>query len=299
MMAESASLDGKSAGGRLGAPPGWSRRIRIAAIWIVLLALSCAIHASIQIADLAGAGVRIEPWEPISWEIASHLTILSLLPALYWLDHRWPPLVRRRNLFIHLAASVPFSLAHTLMMVLGDVLIYRLAGAAFRVGSLLDRFGYELRKDVLNYVTIIAVIHLIRAVLKPVAVSAPPLATMRVEPAGPAPGELQRFAVRRDGREILVPTSEVARFESAGNYVVLHTAAGRYDVRSTLAELERGLDPAKFVRVHRSSIVQLDQIREIQPWTSGDYRLILRDGSQVNLSRRYRARLDRLILARG
>ena len=303
MMTEPAPDNGRSTGSRLRALAEAAPRLLLAAIWIVLLAVSCAIHVSIQIADLARAGVHLDAWEPITWEAVSHLAILALLPALYWLDRRWPPLAPRRNLLVHGAAILPFSLAHTLIMSAADMVVYRLAGAVYQFGPVLDRIGYELRKDVLNYLLLIAIIHLVRACLKPTAEAAPerlaPSKSVPSEPAEARPGEPQRFAVRRDGREILVPTSEVARFESAGNYVVLHTAEGRYDVRTTLAELERGLDPARFVRVHRSNIVQLDQIREIQPWSSGDFRLILRDGSQVNLSRRYRPRLDRLILAKG
>jgi LytTr DNA-binding domain len=301
MMTEPAPLISKPIGIRLGTTSGALRRALVAVIWVGLLALSCVSHISLQVADLSRGGRQVDLWEPITWEVSSHLAILALLPALYWLDRRRPPLAPRRNLLIHLAAIAPFSLAHTLLMCLGDALAYWLAGAVFEVGSFFGRFAYELRKDALNYVLLLAVIHLIRACLKPAAdpVTAPAPVAAPAEPSESRPGEPQRFAVRRDGREILVPTSEVARFESAGNYVVLHTATGRYDVRTTLAELERGLDPARFVRVHRSNIVQLDQIREIQPWSSGDFRLILRDGSQVNLSRRYRPRLDRLILAKG
>jgi DNA-binding LytR/AlgR family response regulator len=61
-----------------------------------------------------------------------------------------------------------------------------------------------------------------------------------------------------------------------------------------MATLERKLDPARFARVHRGHIVNLDRIREIQPWDSGDYRIVLADGSFVNFSRRYRSRLSRL-----
>jgi DNA-binding LytR/AlgR family response regulator len=287
-MTVSASLDGKS--------PARSRLIVLVAIWIGVVSVACVIRILIQLSEL-GAGSGVPLWEPISWEVSSHLAHLPLLPVLYWLDRRWPPLGRRRNLLVHLAAIAPWSVAHTLLMLLARVQVYRLVGGHYRVGSILDRIDYEFGKDIFNYVIILALIHLIRAIVKPAA-AAPPIAAAPIEPA-PAVGALDRFAVRRDGREILVPASAVARFESAGNYVVLHTQDGRFDVRATLTELEKQLDPAKFVRIHRSNIVQLDQIREIQPWNSGDYRLILRDGSQVNLSRRYRARLDRLILARG
>jgi DNA-binding LytR/AlgR family response regulator len=286
-MTEPASLDGKS--------PAGPRLIVFVAIWIGVISVACVIRILIQLGEM-GAGNQTPLWEPISWEVTSHLAHLLLLPVLYWLDRRWPPLGRRRNLLVHLAAIAPWSAAHTLLTLFARVQFYRLVGSHYRAGSILDRIDYEFGKDIFNYLIILAIIHLIRVVMRP---AAPPILAAPIEPAPVPVGALDRFAVRRDGREILVPASAVARLESAGNYVVLHTEDGRFDVRATLTDLERQLDPAKFVRIHRSNIVQLDQIREIQPWNSGDYRLILRDGSQVNLSRRYRARLDRLILARG
>ena len=298
MTTDTAALDGKPT---LGDTP--RRRIRLwtTLSWAAVLTISCAIDISIQ---LDSSGQPDPPWAPYVWELSSHLTVAALLPAIYWLDRRFPPLARRGNLLIQLAAVTPYSIAHTLGMMLGSLAGFTLLHAPFHHRGWLGQMGYELRKDVLNYTLILAIIYLIRHLLQMGRPVPPPAERDTPEPmlaastASPE-REPKRFAVRRDGREILVPIADVARFEAAGNYVILHTPDGRHDVRTTLTVLERELDPAEFVRVHRSSIVRLDQIREIQPWASGDFRLILRDGSQVNLSRRYRERLDKLILARG
>jgi two-component system, LytTR family, response regulator len=77
--------------------------------------------------------------------------------------------------------------------------------------------------------------------------------------------------------------------------VMVHAQGTAYPRRESLAALERKLDGRRFVRVHRGHLVNVDRIREIQPWDHGDYRIVLQDGTCVNLSRRYRGRLQQLL----
>ena len=74
---------------------------------------------------------------------------------------------------------------------------------------------------------------------------------------------------------------DIAWVEAAGNYVVLHTAVGELKLRETLSAMERELEPWDFVRVHRSHLVNLDAVREVQPWFHGDQRLVLTDGTEL------------------
>ncbi|HYI08249.1 MAG TPA: LytTR family DNA-binding domain-containing protein [Thermoanaerobaculia bacterium] len=104
----------------------------------------------------------------------------------------------------------------------------------------------------------------------------------------------KRLAIKGDGRVILVDVDEVDRLEAAGNYVEVHSGARHHLVRETMASLEARLDPARFVRVSRSSIVNADRVRELQPMFNGDFAVVLRDGTKVSGSRRYRAALDML-----
>jgi two-component system LytT family response regulator len=103
----------------------------------------------------------------------------------------------------------------------------------------------------------------------------------------PAPNTasyVQKLTVRLGERALLVDLSEVGYFDAKDKYVFMHTTAGKeYIVEHTLAELEAKLDPKRFVRVHRSTIVNADQIREIQNWFGGKYRLLLRDKSSSEL----------------
>ena len=109
------------------------------------------------------------------------------------------------------------------------------------------------------------------------------------------PAEPPRFAARftvRDGeRYVLVRVSDVDWAEASANYVRLHVGARTYQIRMTMAELERQLDPAQFTRIHRSAIVNLDRVREIRPEWHGEYEVALVTGATLRLSRGYRDRL--------
>jgi two-component system LytT family response regulator len=107
------------------------------------------------------------------------------------------------------------------------------------------------------------------------------------------PQYLQRILVQRDERAVLVPVQQIDRLEAARNDVRLYTADTVHVVRGTLLELAGRLDPATFLRVNRSTIVRIDAIKELQPWFHGDYRVILRDGTELMWSRRYRAKQRR------
>jgi two-component system LytT family response regulator len=102
---------------------------------------------------------------------------------------------------------------------------------------------------------------------------------------------LERILVRRGESATLLRTAEITWIEAAGNYSRLHTAGESYLVRGTLSGLETRLDPTRFARIHRSHIVNLDQIRSLHPWSHGDWLLRLHDGTELMLSRRYRDRL--------
>ena len=108
-------------------------------------------------------------------------------------------------------------------------------------------------------------------------------------------GYAERILVRSDGRIRLVPVADVEWIEAADNYVRLHADGERHLVRETMASLETRLDPARFGRIHRSTIVNLARIRELQPTFNGEYVVLLQSGARLTLSRSYRdALLERL-----
>ena len=108
----------------------------------------------------------------------------------------------------------------------------------------------------------------------------------------PAPKWLDRLAVRQNRRILVVPLSEVAWLSAADNYVTLHTFDRKaWLVRGKLTALEARLDPASFVRVHRSALVNLAHVVEVVPLFRGDQQLVLRSGEEVAVSRTHRATL--------
>jgi len=103
---------------------------------------------------------------------------------------------------------------------------------------------------------------------------------------------LERLVIKAGGRIYFLDTGEIDWIEAEGNYVSVHSAKKSHLLRETISSLESQLDPKKFVRIHRSSIVRLDFIQELQPWFHGEYRVILHDGTQLTLSRNHRDKLQ-------
>ena len=103
---------------------------------------------------------------------------------------------------------------------------------------------------------------------------------------------LDRLLVKEEGKMYFVPVVEIDWIEAFGNYARLHTGTRTHLIRETMATLERALDARKFARIHRSTIVNLDRIKQMDLWGSGDYMVRLADGTQLKLSRWYRDRLE-------
>ncbi len=103
---------------------------------------------------------------------------------------------------------------------------------------------------------------------------------------------LERLVIKAAGRIYFLETSEIDWIGAEGNYVSVHSGKKSHLLRETISGLEAQLDPKKFVRIHRSAIVRLDRIQELQPWFHGEYRIILQDGTQLTLSRNYRDKLQ-------
>ena len=112
-------------------------------------------------------------------------------------------------------------------------------------------------------------------------------------PAGSGPrGAIDRLLVKEEGRMYFVPVDEIDWIEAYGNYARVHTGPRTHLIRETMATLERALDVRRFARIHRSTIVNLDRVKQMDLWGSGDYMVRLADGTQLKLSRWYRDRLE-------
>ncbi len=105
-------------------------------------------------------------------------------------------------------------------------------------------------------------------------------------------GVIRRFAVRSGNNIAFVPASDVDWIEGLGDYAGLHVGSRTHLIREALTNLETSLDPKQFVRVHRSSIVQLERVVRVEPLANRDAVLTLRDGTTLRMSRTYRPRFE-------
>ncbi|MGQ0538972.1 MAG: LytR/AlgR family response regulator transcription factor [Gemmatimonadaceae bacterium] len=104
-----------------------------------------------------------------------------------------------------------------------------------------------------------------------------------------------RIPIRSAGSVFFLPVDDVDWLEAADNYVRIHAKGETHMVRQTLQHMERTLPADMFVRIHRSIIVNVERIREIQPWFGGEFVVLLRNGAKVHTSRSYRSRLETLM----
>jgi two-component system LytT family response regulator len=111
-----------------------------------------------------------------------------------------------------------------------------------------------------------------------------------IKPERPARSE--RLVVKSGGRLFFLRADEIDWIEAAGNYVRLHVGSEAHLLRETMTAIEARLNPDVFFRIHRSHIVNIERIKELQPWFNGEYVVILRNGTQLTLSRGYREKLQ-------
>lgn len=105
----------------------------------------------------------------------------------------------------------------------------------------------------------------------------------------------ERFVVKSGGRVFFLKNEEIDWIEAAGNYVRVHVGKETHLLRETMNAIAKKLDSALFIRIHRSTFVNVEKIKELQPWFHGEYVVILRDGTQLTMSRSYRSNLPELL----
>jgi hypothetical protein len=306
-----------------GAAPAWidryphDRALRRRAefgFWAVVLLVQAAFNTVVTWVDLRGAGRALAAWEPLVWELSSTLVVAALIPAVVAFERRfvlrWGTL--RRHLPWHVAASVVYCTVHLAGMWALRHAVYAVVGQSYQPAGWWVQWGYEYLKDVRSYALTVSALVSYRFLLLRLQGEARVLdapeqpAPSSPAPQGPrppdtaqAPGDApalatlppqrpERFLVRKLRREFLIAANDIAWLQAEANYVGLHVNGHDYLLRSTLTDFLKQLDPARFVRVHRSYAVNLDAVAVIEPLDSGDARLTMKDGSTVPCSRRYR-----------
>ena len=267
------------------------RRVFEVGYWVALVVANTIANGITVEIDMTNLGTGHARWEPWVWEATSSLAWLALIPLIIAFNRRVPLQARtlRRALPAHLAATVAVSLLHVGGMVLLRHLAYAALGGQYDFRDWGVALGYEYLKDIRTYAGIVGTVYLYRFVLRRWQGEAEFLTEGR-EDAPPEP-VTDRFLVKKLGREFLVRVDDIDWIEAAGNYVTLHVGERLYPLRETMAGMQARLDGRCFARVHRSAIVNLDRVREIEPFDTGDARAHLRSGAAVPVSRRYRQAL--------
>lgn len=106
---------------------------------------------------------------------------------------------------------------------------------------------------------------------------------------------IDRLVIKSGGRIFFLKSDEIDWIEAAGNYVKLHTGSGSHLLRDTMNRIEAQLDGNRFVRIHRSVIVNIERIKELHPLFHGDYSVRLEGGTELTMSRTYRDRLQEVL----
>ena len=106
---------------------------------------------------------------------------------------------------------------------------------------------------------------------------------------------LGRLAIKSGGRVTLLSVRDLDWIEAEGDYVRLHAGKANHLLRETMKRLEAQLDPTRFVRIHRSHIINVERIRELQPYFRGEYVVVLHDGTNLKLARSYKPHLEAVL----
>jgi two-component system LytT family response regulator len=236
--------------------------------------------------EMAKGGTAI-PWDQEALRITgASLLGASATPPLLGLIRRFPieGTARWRNGAIHLAACAGLAF----LMILASCVLagWLLAGERRALGTAIaEQLAANELLLVFCLAGFVAGGHAIRF-------------RRRLDRPTPAPGWLETVMVRSRGRVEIVRLDEVDWIETQGNYLALHAGAATHLVRETLAGFEARLDPARFVRIHRRTLVAADRVRGLASLGGGDAEVRLRDGTVLRLSRGFRERL-RAVLPGG
>lgn len=269
-------------------------------LWGIVLLVSwfcinVVVLATSHVMEYQRMGKSLALWEPFCWEISSCFVLLLLIPLGLWINDRWlARLEFKQWLAAHVLATLPFSVLHVAGMVGIRQLWYRLMDSHYQFGNLPVEFFYEYRKDAQAYLTLALVIAGYRFIVRRLQGEASYLAdsaeSETIEPELPP----ERLLIKKLGREFLIQTNDIEWIEASGNYANLHIKDSVYPMRITMDKLEKLL-PSNFTRIHRSTIVNLEQIQEIQSLDTGDYEVRLHNQIKLTLSRRYRENFKALL----
>jgi hypothetical protein len=239
-----------------------------------------------------------------SWIICGYSWGILTVPAVLFIRRfslqrlEWSGFVA-----VHILASVVFSAVQLFIYLI-------VAGVLFRASErgMVEFYKFllanELQSSILVYVAIVSVVTVKEHFFgKRATHGAEPsgeskvvnTAEAEVLPNGHANGFLRRISLKDNGRIFLLDSNKIYWIESYGNYLFLHTPERKFIYRETMAAMEKRLDPYEFVRIRRSAIVKIDQIREFHPIENGEFEIVLLNGEILSSTRRYKKNLESIL----
>jgi hypothetical protein len=261
----------------------------------LLLALYFFINAAINASSVwmehsRDGSSNLQLWEPIVWEYSSAISTLLLFPLLFWWFNRYPLQLCtiRRQLLAHLLGSLLFSVLHVGLMVALRELVYHWQGGNYNFGPLVREFFYEYRKDAWGYLSFLIGYQLVLFVYSRIKGEAHQLDSAEDSGTMPLAKAPEHFLVKKLDKEFLIRTDDIEWLEASGNYVNLHSKGRIYPLRATLSNTLLQLSSKGFSRIHRSLAVNHNAIDSISYDSSGDGDILLKNGRQLALSRRYK-----------
>jgi DNA-binding LytR/AlgR family response regulator len=171
---------------------------------------------------------------------------------------------------------------------------YWLMDADYFFGDIPVELLYEYRKDAQTYLTLLVLIFGFRLIHRRMQGEATCLTSETAAEKNETERSPDILLIKKLGREFLIKVSDIEWIEASGNYANLHLPGGVYPMRSTMDKLEKLL-PADFVRIHRSSIVNVRKVQQLEPLDAGDYQVVLESQKTLTLSRRYRDSFKNLL----
>ena len=246
------------------------------------ISLEAFVRSTSLIMEYGNRGSPLEPWKPFVWEFSSTYMVFILVPFIMMFDENYPIASKKwlQRILVHVPLSMVFSFVHILGMVGIRKLIFKSVDDVYVMTDLNYTILYEYRKDIIAYMSILVVIYAYREILR-----------LQHGEAQIEKSDEKRIMVSKSGIFKFIEPRCVDWVEAAGNYVELHVGEDTFMLRATMKEIENRLGGDGFARVHRSTIIRRDFIESVKPAMNGDKIIVIGNGEELRLSRRYRDNL--------
>lgn len=254
---------------------GWRRATAVVLGWLAVFVVS----GLLSVLGRVARGAPVDAWSALR-EQAPILTLWALAtPLIFAWAQRWPvrPPAHRRHLAVH--AALGLALVVVLNAAIRVPLLWSAGDATTFLRSLGQGLSVYLPGALLAYAGLVLVGHAL--VRSPERVDGDEASTAAPE----------RLAVRTPLRTHLLHVDEIVWIEADDNHIRVHTPEGSYRTRSSISAVEAELPPGAFVRIHRSHLVRVERVREVQPMGNGDQVVVMDDGSELRVARGRRAAL--------